>query len=126
MAGKPHGRTARIAEQIRRELSAVLLRDVEDPRLNSVVVSAVEVSRDLSHAKVFITVPSGGALELTLAGLSSASGFLKHKLSARLSMRSMPALRFMHDVSLERAMQLSDLIDAAVAGDEEKGGQTES
>lgn len=107
----------------------MLLREVNDPRFAGVTLSEVEVSRDLSHAKVYVTLPAGADASATVKALNNASGYLRHGLSQRLHLRYLPALRFEHDTALERAHRLTELIDTAVAEDErrerEAGGQGE-
>lgn len=111
-------RTRRLGEQIQRELAQLIQQELQDPRLGMVTVSAVEVSRDLSNAKVFITVLGENAdVDASLKVLNKAAGFLRHELGQRLIMRSLPNLRFVYDASLERGNRLSSLIDQAMAAD---------
>ncbi|MFN2308112.1 MAG: 30S ribosome-binding factor RbfA [Gammaproteobacteria bacterium] len=115
-------RTRRVGEQIQRELAALIRDAVKDPRVGMATVSAVEVSRDLAHAKVFISVL--GDVEVrtaSLTALNNAAGFLRHELGQRMLTRTVPQLRFVYDASIERGSQLSALIDQAVASD--KHGQ---
>lgn len=112
-------RTRRVGEQIQRELAALIRDGVKDPRVGMVTVSAVEVSRDLAHAKVFITVLGDEAAKRdSLAGLNKAAGFLRHELGQRMLTRTVPQLRFVYDESIERGSRLSALIDAAVKSDQ--------
>ena len=112
-------RTRRVAEQIQRELAELLQREVKDPRVAGVTVTAVEVSRDLAHAKVYVSRMTGETdWDATLAGLSRAAGFLRRELGRRLTMRSVPELRFLRDRSIEEGARLSELIDQVVADDE--------
>jgi ribosome-binding factor A len=109
-------RLARIAEQIQRELSELIRTELRDPRVRLVTVTGVEITRDQSHAKVFFT--SLGTAEDNVAcgeGLDRAAGFLRAGLSHRLTTRTVPALAFVHDDSIERGVRLSKLIDDAVA-----------
>ena len=110
-------RSARIADQIQRELAEVVRTELRDPRVNSLVtLTGVELSRDQSHAKVFFTVLGGEpVVEDALEGLQRAAGFLRSELAHRLSTRSVPELHFHYDESVERGMRLSKLIDEAVA-----------
>ncbi len=111
-------RTRRIGEQMQRELARLIRDQIKDPRLGMVTVSAVEVSRDLSHAKVFITVLGDAeARSNSLMVLSKAAGFLRHELGQSMIIRTVPQLRFIYDESIERGSQLSALIDKAVASD---------
>jgi ribosome-binding factor A len=110
-------RSARIADQIQRELAEIVRVDLRDPRVSTLVtLTGVELSRDQSHAKVFFTV-LGGEPEVkhVLEGLQRAAGFVRSQLAHRLSTRSVPELHFHYDESVERGMRLSKLIDEAVA-----------
>jgi ribosome-binding factor A len=108
-------RLARIADQIQRELADLIRFEVRDPRVRFVTLTAVEIARDQSHARVFFTVmgPETEAGEV-LSGLERASGFLRTSLAHRLSTRSVPALEFVYDESIERGARLTRLIDEAV------------
>jgi ribosome-binding factor A len=108
-------RSARIADQIQRELAEVIRLELRDPRVRLVTLTGIELSRDQSHAKVFFTV-LGGEPEAreTLEGLQRAAGFLRTSLARRLSTRSVPELHFEYDESIERGVRLSRLIDEAV------------
>jgi len=108
-------RSARIADQIQRELAEVVRLELRDPRVGLVTFTGVELSRDQSHAKVFFTVLGAGpVIEDALHGLQHAAGFLRSQLAHRLSTRSVPVLHFAFDESVERGMRLSKLIDEAV------------
>lgn len=124
-----YSRTQRVADQIQRELAALIQREVKDPRVGMATVSAVEVSRDLSHAKVFVTVLNGGEdqQEITesVKALNNASGFLRSQLGQRMKLRIVPTLRFHFDDSLSRGNYLSSLIDQARASDPEQGSNVE-
>jgi len=118
-----YSRTQRVADQIQRELAALIQREVKDPRVGMATVSAVEVSRDLSHAKVFVTIFNGGEdqeqIRESVKALNNASGFLRSKLGQRMKLRIVPTLRFHFDDSLSRGNYLSNLIDEARASDPE-------
>ena len=124
-----YSRTQRVADQIQRELAALIQREVKDPRLGMATVSAVEVSRDLSHAKVFVTILNGDEdqQEITesVKALNNASGFLRSQLGQRMKLRIVPTLRFHFDDSLSRGNYLSNLIDQARASDPEQGSNVE-
>lgn len=112
-------RSRRVAEQLRQELAAILLREMKDPRVSGVTFTAVEVTADLEHAKVWFTTFSGdhGA---ALQGLAKAAGFLRSELAHRMKMRTVPRLNFHYDESVERGARLSRLIDDAVAEDRQR------
>ncbi len=117
---KEFSRSRRVGEQIQRELAELLQREINDPRLGMVTVSAVDVSRDLAVAKVFFTVLNPGHdVKQTLEGLTHASGFLRRELGRRMKLRVVPELRFQYDSSIEEGSRLSALIDKAVSGDRE-------
>jgi ribosome-binding factor A len=124
-----YSRTQRVADQIQRELAALIQREVKDPRVGMATVSAVEVSRDLSHAKVFVTILNGdeGQQEITesVKALNNASGFLRSQLGQRMKLRIVPTLRFHFDDSLSRGNYLSNLIDKARASDPEQDSNAE-
>ncbi|GJM14007.1 MAG: ribosome-binding factor A [Pseudohongiella sp.] len=132
-------RMQRVADQIQRELASLIQMEVNDPRVGMVSVTGVEVSKDLAHARVFVTVlntltddsqlndstlSEPGDLdrleiEENVNALNKAAGFLRSLLAKRLSTRSVPKLRFYYDGSVERGQQLSSLIDSALAADQE-------
>jgi ribosome-binding factor A len=109
-------RARRIAEQIRQELADILWREMKDPRVSGVTLTAVEVTRDLEHAKVWFTMLSGEQAEVEKA-LQHATGFLRTELAHRMRMRLVPKLRFQYDESVSRGAHLSELIDQAVEED---------
>ena len=111
-------RTRRIADQIQRELAEIIRSELKDPRVGMITITDVEVSQDYDHATVYFTVlaNAGKALK-TGDALHHAAGFLRSQLARRMKMRTVPQLRFKYDASVERGMQLSRLIDDAVAGD---------
>ena len=109
-------RTDRVAEQIRRELAELIRLEVKDPRVRMVTLTAVEVSADYSHAKVYYTALEGASDKLQ-QGLERASGFLRSQLAHAMKLRVMPQLHFTYDASIEHGARLSQLIDEAVASD---------
>ena len=124
-----YSRTQRVADQIQRELASLIQREVKDPRVGMATVSAVEVSLDLSHAKVFVTIFNGSEDEQEIAesvkALNSASGFLRSQLGQRMKLRIVPTLRFHYDDSLSRGNYLSNLIDQARVSDPEQATDAE-
>ncbi|HEB60131.1 MAG TPA: 30S ribosome-binding factor RbfA [Gammaproteobacteria bacterium] len=113
-------RTRRINEQMQRELAQLIQQEIKDPRLGMVTVSAVEVTRDLSLARVFVSVLGKESEEVdeVLAILDRAGGFLRHELGQRMKLRTIPKLRFQFDKSIIEGNRLSSLIDEAIARDE--------
>ena len=114
-------RSARIADELQRELAELLREEVKDPRVGKVTITHVEVTPDLSHAKVLVTDLAGRehAAE-TVAALSRTAGFLRSELARRLSVYTVPQLSFVYDDSIETGMALSQLIDRAVAEDRKR------
>ena len=111
-------RSRRVEEQIQRLLAELLRREVKDPRIGSITITAVEVSRDLSHAKVFfLPFDSTRPADQVAAALDSAAGFLRIHLRKLLKMRQAPELHFVVDETIDKAVKLSSLINAAVASD---------
>lgn len=103
---------------MQRELAGLIRDHIGDPRLGMVSISAVEVSRDLSHAKVFFsTLGDQHDADVSLQVLQGAAGFLRHLLGQQLAMRHVPQLHFKQDHSLEQGARLSALIDTAVRAD---------
>ncbi len=110
-------RTERIADQIRAELSELLLRDVRDPRVALASVSGVAVSSDLSYANIQISVlGSDEQRQQAMRGLESARGYLRRELAHRLSLRITPELRFFLDRGAEHSQRISELLDDLRSG----------
>lgn len=116
---KRHSQRAhRVGDEIQRELAQLLRDEVKDPRVGRVTVTSVEVSSDLSHAKVYFTHLAGRAEAAEAErALQHTAGFLRAALSRRLILYSVPQLHFVYDDSIESGMELSQLIDDAVAAD---------
>jgi ribosome-binding factor A len=124
---KEYERTRRVAEQIQRELAVLIQQELKDPRLGMLTISAVQVSKDMSTAKVFITVfDEAQDRKKTLDALQHAAGFLQHELGRLMSLRSIPKLRFVYDESIVRGAELSALIDKAVKEDRAKHHEDEN
>ena len=119
---KEYARTQRVADYLQRELAALIQHEVRDPRVGMVSVTGVEVSRDLGHAKVFVTVmgsDSSDDARETIEALNKAAGFLRSLLSKHSNMRMVPQLRFYFDASVGRGRVLEDLIKRAAVADRE-------
>jgi ribosome-binding factor A len=108
-------RTDRIAEMIQRKLAQIIPQEVKDPRLKGfVTISAVKVTADLAHAKVYFTVLDEDKV-LAASVLNSASSYLRSALARSITLRTVPQLRFIYDESIEYGEHLSRLIDKANA-----------
>jgi len=111
-------RARRIAEQVQRSLSQLLLREVRDPRLKPMTITHVKVSPDLTHIWVLYTLLSGATGdELQQEILDEAATYLRGPLGRALRLRLAPQLHFAHDAELERGNRLDDLIGRAVRDD---------
>jgi ribosome-binding factor A len=112
-------RNDRIADLLQRETAYLLQREMKDPRLRGLItVSAVTLSKDLAHAKVYITQldterPEVESIQNTLKILNAARGHLRTELAGRLKLRIMPELTFLYDDSVSRSAHLNRLIDDA-------------
>jgi len=117
-------RTHRVGEQIQRELAALVQNELKDPRLGMISISAVSVSRDLSHAKVYVSVlGSDEQTAESMRVLHHAAGYMRHKLGKSLHMRVIPELHFFLDRSLEEGARISALINRAIASDKGNKGE---
>lgn len=104
-------RTDRVAEMMQRKLAQIIQQEIKDPRLPGfITISAVTVTRDLAHAKVYFTVFNGDPAE-TEALLNTASSYLRTALARTVTLRTVPQLHFIHDKSVEYGSRLSRLID---------------
>lgn len=106
-------RSYRVADQIQRDL-AELIRELKDPRIGMLTISAVEVSPDYAHAQVWFSLLVGDPAECE-AALNEAAGFLRNGLFKRLAIHTVPTLHFHFDRTTERAAELNDLIRRANA-----------
>ena len=105
-----NNRTRRIAEEIRKIVSTMLINGIKDPRINSLVsVTDVEVTSDLSYAYVYVSI-LGGDEEPTLAGLKSACGYIRREVGKSIKIRHTPEIIFKIDDSLLKGMYMDELI----------------
>jgi ribosome-binding factor A len=116
-------RMRRVDEAVRAVLSDAIAKDLQDPRVGFVTVTAVKTSPDLRHARVYVSV-LGDQEERseTLVGLKSAHGFLQGRVAAELSLKHTPTLTFEYDDSVDRGMRVSRLIDEGPAHPARTGG----
>lgn len=118
MGTKEYSRSERVADHIQREVAEIIAQELADPRIGRVTVSGSSVSRDLSSATIYITLPADGDVKRALEGLNRACGFVRRRLGQRVRMRYVPRLRFAHDVTLDRATRVGELIDSALGSRE--------
>jgi ribosome-binding factor A len=112
-SSKPN-RSYQIADQIQRDLTELVARELKDPRVGMVTISAVEVTPDYAHAKVFFTILVGDPQE-TEDALNHSAGFLRTHLFKRLHIHTVPTLHFVFDRTTERAADMNALIAKAVS-----------
>ena len=113
-AGRRSDRPEKLGELIQRELSELLQRELRDPRVGMITITAVDVSPDLSHAKVLYTALDPAHVDEAGKGLKRAAGFLRSQLARRIKLYTTPELRFEYDESVERGDRLSRLIDSVI------------
>lgn len=105
-----NNRTRRIAEEIRKIVSTMLINGIKDPRINSLVsVTDVEVTSDLSYAYIYVSI-LGGDEESTLDGLKSACGYIRREVGKNIKIRHTPEIIFKIDYSLLKGMYMDELI----------------
>ncbi|MEO8200841.1 MAG: 30S ribosome-binding factor RbfA [Gemmatimonadota bacterium] len=104
-------RPEQVSETVRQVVAEALGREIRDPRVGFVTVTSVQVSGDLSHAKIFISVMGDDAEKSrAMEGLRSAAGFLRTRLTRALSTRTVPELHFEIDRGLEHAARINALL----------------
>lgn len=111
-------RTDRVADQIKMEIADILTKKTKDPRIGFVTVTSVQVSDDLKHAKVFVSVHEDE--KGTFVGLKKATGFVRAELARRLHLRRIPEIVFLPDTSTEKVTHILDLLDRIEKEDNRK------
>ena len=109
-----HGRPQKLGDLIQRELSDLLQRELRDPRVGMITITGVDVSPDISHAKILYTTLDPARVPEAAIGLKRAAGFLRSQLARRIKLYTTPELRFEYDESVERGDRLSRLIDSVI------------
>jgi ribosome-binding factor A len=109
-------RLERVAEVIREVASETILFELRDPRVKGVTVTRTEVSADLQHAKVYVSLMgSGKEQDLCMHGLKHAAGFVQSRLGSRLKTRYTPVIRFVLDEGVKKSIEVTRLINEALA-----------
>lgn len=104
-------RLQRIADRIRLELSEMLIREINDPRLKQIYVTDVKIDRELAYADIFVSAVEGVSRSKdVLAGLEAASGFIKRTLASRVELRAFPRIRFHWDMTPENADRIEKVL----------------
>ena len=123
---REYPRARRVEEQLKRLLADLIRREVKDPRVGLITITSAEVSRDLTHAKVYFTPFAGiGDAAAALEALRHAAGFLRHQVRTHMRLRVAPELDFQIDDSVERGARLSTLIHDAVESDRSRHVETD-
>jgi len=120
-------RSERVGDLIKREIGEIIERELKDPRIGLATVTAVEMSDDLRHARVFISIFGDRSIqEETERGLNSAKFFIQGEIGRRLRLKYTPELSFQRDRSLERGLRISKIIKTLQEGrdEESEGGRT--
>jgi len=108
-------RLERVAEAIREVVATAILFELKDPRVRDVTVLRVEVSGDLRHAKVYVSLMGDEKQQrLTMHGLQSARGFLQYRIARELKLRWTPTLQFVLDQGVKKSIAISKLIDESL------------
>jgi len=110
------GRAQKVGDQIQRELSEIIHRELRDPRVGLITLTGVDVSPDCAYATVFYTTLDPAHVRVAQEGLARATGFLRSQLGKRIRIWTTPELRFVYDESVARGDRLSRLIDRANEG----------
>ena len=105
----------RVAEQVRRDLADLIRSELKDPRVGMISLTAVELTPDYAHAKVFFTTLNVEHLPEIVQGLKRAAGFLRRELGRRIHIHTLPELHFIYDSSLEYGASMTALIQQANA-----------
>ena len=123
---KEFGRADRVSQQIQREIAMILQREIKDPRVGMATVSDVELTRDLQHAKVFVTffLNEEDNVEAGIKVLNDASGYIRILLGKAMKLRVVPEIRFVYDKTLVEGMRISNLITNTVRDDQLRRGES--
>ncbi len=109
---RPYSRSARVGGLIKQEMAELLRKEINDPSLAQVTITAVKVSADLRNAKIYFAAPAEkeGPPQAALKGFERARGFVKRELAQRLGLRYMPDLQFYYDDTIDRGARIEELI----------------
>ncbi|MGO4998261.1 30S ribosome-binding factor RbfA [Oceanisphaera sp. W20_SRM_FM3] len=115
-------RSRRVGQELQREIALILQREIKDDRLRLITVSGVELSKDLSSAKVFVTFLDNDPENIVqgMRVLKDASGFIRSQVGKAMRLRITPDLRFTYDQSLVEGMRISTLVSSTIAEDERR------
>lgn len=104
-------RSDRVGDLLLEVVSQLLVREVNDPRIGPVTLTAAEVSKDLRHAKIYFSLLTGSERKAeVIAGLKSATGFIRARIARELKLRSVPTIEFIYDDTEDRAQRIEELL----------------
>ena len=119
-------RTTRVAEQMKKEIAAIVEQDVKDPRIGFITITNVELSNDLRHAKIFFSsLGNEEEQKKSLAGLENAKGFIRKEVASRIQLRYAPEILFRIDNSIEHGVKISQILSKIKSGEEESEAKKE-
>lgn len=117
-------RTDRVSQQVHKEIASILQNEFKhrEPQVGMITISSVEVSRDLAHAKIYVTFYNSDEEKIKddLVKLQDAKGYIRSLLAKRIRMRAVPAVHFFRDESITEGIRISTLVNQARAKDEAK------
>src|SRR5436190_2385402 len=120
----PGVRKERLEQLLRREISDIIRREVNDPRIGFVTVTDAEVTKDLSYAKVFVSVlGTSEQQEATLKGLNSATRFIRGEFGHRIKLRQVPEISFRFDTSIQQGARIHELLEQVKQEETPDGGE---
>ncbi|MCX8600634.1 MULTISPECIES: 30S ribosome-binding factor RbfA [unclassified Gilliamella] len=120
---KTFNRSSRVGHELQKEIAIILQREIKDPRLGMVTVSGVDISRDLSYAKIFVTFLNDDdpqVIEQGLKVLNDAKGYIRSLIGKAMRLRIIPEIKFFYDESLVKGMQMSNLVSDVIKQDNER------
>lgn len=103
-------RSRRIATRMMEELAEILRRDVSDPRLEGLLVTGIDVDRELAYATIHVSLSGAESQKEVMTALQGARGFLRTELARRIPLRAFPRLRFRWDASAERGARIEEVL----------------
>ena len=104
-------RSDRVGDLLIELISELISREIRDPRVRGVTITAVKVTKDLKHARVYFNLLGGGAnRDSALAGLRSAGGFIRSRVGKEINLRFVPAIEFFYDETEDQAQRIDDLL----------------
>lgn len=112
MGEREFSRSERVADQIQRAIAEIVAREVNDPRLERITISSVDLSKDLKNAKAYFSVPADVDKDEVLRSLKHAASFVRKRLATRVRLKFLPKVSFAYDSALDRAHRVSALLDS--------------